>query len=263
MSDGSVTEPGAGPRVGSVQAGDGLFETLKVVDGVPFALTRHLRRLAESAQVLGLPPVDVDAVKSRVLDHLRGQQEVGELPAEARLRLLWTGLADGSRDLAVTLSALPAAVGGAHVRTTSWRRNRASATTGHKSTDYVDNLAALAQAVAHGAGEVIFADTAGMLCEGSGTNVFYVVDDELRTPALTTGCLPGITRGLVLEWFGGREVEEPLDVLGRASEVFLTSSTREVQPVASCEGWTYDAPGPVTSDVRAMWGRRSRETPDP
>lgn len=246
-----------------MQPGDGLFETLKVVGGVPFALTRHVQRMADSATDLGLPPLDVEQVRVAVLDRLGELRDAGELPEVARLRLLWTSRPDGGGALDLTTSELPEDAGAAHVRTTSWRRNRAGATRGHKGTDYVDNLAALAQTVAGGAGEAIFADTAGMLCEGSGTNVFYVVDDELRTPALTTGCLPGITRGLVLEWFGGREVEEPLDVLGRASEVFLTSSTREVQPVASCEGWTYDAPGPVTSDVRAMWGRRSRETPDP
>ncbi|MBE7325617.1 aminotransferase class IV family protein [Nocardioides sp. Y6] len=249
--------------MGAVHAGDGLFETLKVVDGVPFALTRHLTRMAASAAELALPEVDVAHLRATVLDRLADLSEAGVLPDVARLRLLWSSRVDGNGALDVTTSGLPVAQGAAHVRTTSWRRNREGAVRGHKSTDYVDNLVALAEAVDQGAGEAIFADTSGMLCEGSGTNIFYVVDGELRTPALSTGCLPGVTRGLVLEWCGGREVEEPLDVLGRASEVFLTSSTREVQPVASCDGWTYAAPGPVAGGVLEVWARRSRETPDP
>lgn len=251
------------PRVGAVHPGDGLFETLKVVDGVPFALTRHLRRMAGSADRLGAPPVDVDQARRAVLEELARRQVAGELPAVARLRLLWAVRPDGKGDLEVTTSPLPANGRPAGVRTTSWRRSRSGASTGHKATDYVDNLVALREAVAAGADEAIFATTDGMICEGSGTNVFYVVDGELRTPPLTTGCLPGVTRGLVVEWCDVREVEEPLDVLGRASEVFLTSSTREVQPVASCDGWTYAAPGPVTRRVGEEWARRLVEDVDP
>lgn len=243
--------------------GDGVFETLRVADGTPFALTRHLVRMASSARALGLPEVDVDRVHDHVLRLARDGAGTGQWPAVARLRLLWSVDEAGEGRLEVTHSPLPDGSGAVGVRTTSWRRNRAAAAGGHKSTDYVENLVALREGVALGAGEVLFADTAGNLSEGSGTNVFYVVDGELRTPALSTGCLPGITRALVLQWCGGAEVEEPLDVLARASEVFLTSSTREVQPVAVCDGWTYDTPGPVTRRVLETWGARSREWPDP
>ena len=84
-----------------------------------------------------------------------------------------------------------------------------------------------------GASEAVFANLQGHLCEGTGTNVFYVVDGELRTPTLASGCLAGITRRLVLEWYGAVEVDEPIEVAGRApSEVFLASTTRDVQAVA-------------------------------
>ena len=84
-----------------------------------------------------------------------------------------------------------------------------------------------------GASEAIFANLAGHLCEGTGSNVFYVVDGELRTPTLASGCLAGVTRALILEWYGGREVDEPIEVVERASEVFLASTTRDVQAVAT------------------------------
>jgi branched-chain amino acid aminotransferase len=90
---------------------------------------------------------------------------------------------------------------------------------------------ALAHAQASGGSEAIFANTAGDLCEGTGSNVFYVVDGELRTPTLASGCLAGVTRGLVLDWCGAREVDEPIAVAEAADEVFLVSTTRDVQAV--------------------------------
>ncbi|QCX27744.1 aminotransferase class IV [Nocardioides jishulii] len=239
-----------------MRAGDGVFETLRMVDGVPFALTRHLERMAASSAALGLPTVTVDEVRDQVLRELA--VDGGEVAGAARLRLLWSGAG-----LQVAHSPLPPGGGAMRVRTSSWRRNRAAGTAGHKSTDYVDNLVALREAVTAGADEVLLADTAGMLSEGSATNVFYVVGGELRTPSLATGCLPGITRGLVLEWTGAREVEEPLDVLGEAEEVFLTSSTREVEGVAWCDAWAYAAPGPVTADVIRTFAARRDAHPDP
>ena len=84
-----------------------------------------------------------------------------------------------------------------------------------KSTSYAENVVALAEAARHAASEAIFANLAGHLCEGTGSNVFYVVDCELRTPTLDAGCLAGISRALLLEWYGGREVDEPIEVLER------------------------------------------------
>jgi branched-chain amino acid aminotransferase len=89
--------------------------------------------------------------------------------------------------------------------------------------------------------------------------VFYVVDGELRTPTLESGCLAGITRALVLEWCGGVEVDEPLEVVDRASEVFLASTTRDVQAVSRWDDRELDAPGPVTQEVREVWTKREPE----
>ena len=106
-----------------------------------------------------------------------------------------------------------------------------------------------------GASEAIFANLAGHLCEGTGSNVFYVVDGELRTPTLASGCLAGVTRALILEWYGGREVDEPIEVVERASEVFLASTTRDVQAVARWDGRELAAPGPVTAEVAGAVAR--------
>jgi branched-chain amino acid aminotransferase len=83
------------------------------------------------------------------------------------------------------------------------------------------------------------------------------------TPALTTGCLAGVTRGLVVEWSGAAEVEMPEGALDQASEVFVTSSTRDVQPVARVDDRRYPSPGPVTAGVAALFARRSSTELDP
>jgi branched-chain amino acid aminotransferase len=145
------------------------------------------------------------------------------------------------------------------VATVPWPRNERGALAGLKTTSYAENVIALARAAESGATEAVFANLAGHLCEGTGSNVFYVVDGELRTPTLDSGCLAGVTRALVLEWYGGVEVDEPIEVVERASEIFLVSTTRDVQGVARWNDRELDAPGPVTREVRALWREREPE----
>ena len=79
------------------------------------------------------------------------------------------------------------------------------------------------------------------------------------TPTLASGCLAGVTRALVLEWYGGREVDEPIAVVDGASEVFLVSTTRDVQAVHRWDDRDLPAPGPVTTEVAALWCEREPE----
>ena len=247
--------------------GDGVFEAVKVVDGQPFALTRHLVRLARSAKGLGLPAFDEAEVRRGVAAVLEGQ----ELPL-GRIRITYTG---GEAPLGSGRGEQPAHARGRRGRrwrpgegptsvvTVPWPRNERGALAGLKTTSYGENVVALAYAAERHASEAIFANIAGNLCEGTGSNVFYVLDGELRTPTLASGCLAGISRALVLEWYGGREVDEPVDVLGEASEVFLVSTTRDVQAVRACDGRELPAPGPVTREVARTWQSKERENLDP
>ncbi len=240
--------------------GDGVFEAVKVVDDHPFALTLHLERLARSAAGLGLPEVDEGLVRKGVEAVLSG----GGLPL-GRLRITYTGgpapLGSGRGDepptLVVVSAPMDPAAPTANVAVMPWPRNERGALAGLKTTSYAENVVALAEAKRRGATEAVFANLAGNLCEGTGTNVFYVVDGELRTPTLDSGCLAGITRRLVLEWVGGREVDEPIEVVAEASEIFLVSTTRDVQGVARWDDRELEAPGPVTAEALATW--RSRE----
>ena len=242
--------------------GDGVFEAVKVVGGRPFALTRHLERLARSARGLGLPEPDDDVVRRGIAAVLAGH----DLPLR-RLRITYTGgpapMGSGRGDAPPTLIVAADALGEwpatTAVATVPWPRNERGALAGLKTTSYAENVVALAAARARGASEAVFANLAGHLCEGTGSNVFYVVDGELRTPTLASGCLAGVTRGLVLEWYGGREVDEPIGLLERASEVFLVSTTRDVQGVSRWDDRELPAPGPVTAEVAAVWREREPE----
>ena len=137
--------------------------------------------------------------------------------------------------------------------TVPWPRNERGALAGLKTTSYGENVVMLAYAKERGAGEAVMANLAGHLCEGTGSNVFYVVDGELRTPSLESGCLAGVTRRLVLEWYGGREVDEPIEAVERPSEVFLASTTSDVQPVSHWDDVELPVPGPVTKAAQEAW----------
>ena len=243
--------------------GDGVFETLKVVEGRPFALGPHLERLERSATGLGLDEPDRDAVLAGV----RAVLDAAHLPL-GRLRITVTGgpapmgsgRGDEGQTITVVADEMPPAAPSSTIVTVPWPRNERGATAGLKTTSYAENVIALAHAKSQGADEAVLANTVGDLCEGTGSNIFYVVDGELRTPTLASGCLAGVTRALVLQWCGGREVDAPLEqVAARAEEVFLASTTRDVQPVLRWDGRTGAEPGPVTRAAAQRWAEREAE----
>ena len=246
--------------------GDAVFEAVKVVEGQPFALTRHLERLTFSARGLGLPDPPLDEVR-RAVDEVLAQEHL----ARGRLRITYTGGAaplgsgrgDGVPTLVVVAAPLPPALEEVKVVTVPWPRNERGAVAGLKTTSYAENVVALAYAADRGASEAVFGNLAGNLCEGTGSNVFYVVDGELRTPTLASGCLAGITRALLVEWLQVREVDEPLEVLSAAEEVFLASTTRDVQPVRRCDDRDLGEPGPVTRHAAETWRQRESDDLDP
>lgn len=117
-----------------------------------------------------------------------------------------------------------------------WTRNERGALAGVKSTSYGENVVALAAAAARGCSEALFTNTRGELCEGTGANVFVVLDGRMVTPPLDSGCLAGISRVLLLEALGAAgtpadEAAVPMDRLPDVTEAFLVSTARHVQPV--------------------------------
>lgn len=246
--------------------GDGVFETTKVVDGRPFALTRHLDRLQVSAVKMGLPGPDEAVVRDAV------EQVVAQLGQDlGRVRITYTageaplgsGRGDAEPTLVVAASTMTPWPATEAVAVVPWVRNERSAVAGVKTTAYAENVVALAHAKAQGAGEALFANTAGELCEGTGTNVFVVHDGIARTPPLDAGCLAGVTRALVLAWCPQiREENLTLYDLASADEVFLTSSTRDVQGVHAVDGRVLGK-GPVTASIANAFVKHARLDPDP
>jgi branched-chain amino acid aminotransferase len=238
--------------------GDGVFETVRVYGGRPFAWTRHLDRLAHSAAGLGLAVPDRDDLRDAADAVLAAN---GHL--EARLRITVTGgvaplgseRGDAPPTVIVATSEVKPWPPAVRVVVVPWVRNERGATAGLKTTSYAENVRALADAHARGASEAIFANTRDELCEATGSNVFVVRDGVVATPPASSGCLLGVTRALVLEL--GMPVEETalsLDALRDADEAFLTSTTREVQPIEAVDDRELpSAPGPVTGKLAELF----------
>ncbi len=238
--------------------GDGVFETLRVYGGVPFAWTRHLARLCVSAEGIGLDLPDITELRSAADAVLRANGL-----SEARLRITVTGgiapPGSGRGDNAPTVFLLAFPIEPAaptvDVVIVPWTRNENGALAGLKTISYASNVRALAYARERDAGEAIFANTQGNLCEATGSNVFIVRDGILITPPATAGCLLGVTRALVLELaaHAGIVIEErdlPVGTLADSDEAFLSSTTREAQPIERVDGVRLrDVGGAVSTQI--------------
>lgn len=211
--------------------GDGVFETLAVERGRPFAASRHLARLARSAAGIGLEVPFSDDELRAAMDQVITSAPPGSV---GRLRItlssgpapMGSGRSHGAGTVVVVGGPGEPRPATASVVTVRWPRNEDAATAGLKTISYADNVVALAAARAAGADEAIMANTAGQLCEGTGSNVFLALEGRLVTPALSVGCLAGVTRELVCELTAAEEVTLPVSALAEADEVLLTSSTR-------------------------------------
>jgi branched-chain amino acid aminotransferase len=252
--------------------GDGVFETLRVYDGVPFAWSRHHQRLVRSAAGLGLTAPGSQELRSAVDDVLAANGVT-----EGRVRLTITGGPSplgserGDAPPTVIVMSAPAAPWPSTVDVVivPWSRNERGAVAGLKTTSYAENVRALAYARERDAGEAIFLNTRGEVCEATGSNVFVIRDGVVLTPPADAGCLLGVTRALVLELCAdhGMPAEEAVlgpSALGDADEAFLTSSTREVQPIGRVDGRGLPAaPGPTSDKLGALLTELIGRVPDP
>ncbi len=249
----------------AVLRGRAAFETMRVYAGVPFRVDLHLRRLAESAQVLELPPPDTGALAGLVAEALAPLDG-----PDAVLRVVWTpGSGDGDSVGFVLVTALPAgfdelrargielaslqlAIGAATRNRSPWLLP------GVKSTSYAVNMAAQAEARRRGADDALFLSLEGIALECPTSNVWFVEDGVLHTPALDLGILAGVTRETLLAaardaGLALAEGEYPHERLAAASEVFTSSSVREVMPVVRLDGGQVGdgRPGPVAAQMQA------------
>lgn len=252
--------------------GDGVFETLAAHGGRVFAMRRHWDRLCRGGAALGIAIPECELLRGAAEEVLRlnGLEE-------ARVRITVTGgpaplgseKGDEGSTVVVAAAPLPVWDAAAAVVTVAYPRNERGALSGLKTTSYGENVLALSEARRKGASEAIFGNTRGELCEGTGSNIFVVRGGEVLTPPLESGCLAGITRGLVLEvaraqGIAAREVVLPFEVLAEEEEVFLTSTTRQVQPVALVDGRRLAlAPGEMTARLADGYRRLVAAQVDP
>lgn len=266
----SPDEPSISALDHGIVVGDGVFETIQINADRPFALTRHLDRLVRSAEGLGIGTPDVGAVREGITATMDGQAiDFGRIRVTVTSGAGPLGSPRGSGALTHVVvsepSQRPPSV--ASVVTVPWPRNERGALSGLKTTSYAENALMIEHALARGASEAILPNTLGQLCEGTGSNVMYVIGERLITPTLAAGPLAGVTRALVLEWCAGEidvvEHDVPIEILQSADEVILVGTTRDVQAISRVDDRELDAPGPVTRRAQEIWAREFARHVDP
>jgi branched-chain amino acid aminotransferase len=236
--------------------GWGVFSTLRVCQGVLFAWERHYERMRKDAALLGVPfPADANAMRDQLLLLVEANEAW-----DATLRVVVVrnrgGLFEGpnlTSDYDVIAFTRPVAEWGTGLRlaVTPAARYSSSRFAGAKTISWAMNLTLLEEARARGFDETILLDDRGRVAECTSANIFLATGNVVWTPPLTCGCLPGVTRAILLEEIRVpgieiREQEFRIADLERADEVFITSSTRDLLAVQEIEG----VPTPQTGDVR-------------
>lgn len=252
--------------------GDGVFETFRVYDGRPFRLEAHLARFGAAVRALRLR---MQRTPERIAADIRDVLSANQLDqAVVRFQLSRGpgGRGPGIRDVGdptwvVAAWPLPPDLDtrireGARVSVVSIRRlHPATLPSGAKLANYLNSVLAVAEASELGSDEGLMLTPDGLLAECGAANLFYVRGDELLTPALDLGILPGVTREVVLELAGeagipASESADPPSALVDASEAFLTNSVMGLWPVRSVDGRGYPCPGPLTSRLEAAYSAR-------
>ncbi len=226
--------------------GWGVFSTLRVSNRVLFAFDRHYRRMEHDARLLNVPfEIAPDALRELLLGLVEANNADNATLRVAIVRNRG-GVFEGAhiaRDADLVAFTADLTDWGEGVRLTYVPNGRfgASPFAGVKVTSWAQNLTLYEQAHQRGFDEVILLNEAGQVSECTSANVFAIQDDTVWTPPLnTSGCLPGVTRAILLEEirasglaisereFGPSELEE-------SDQVFITSTTRDLLPVLSVD----------------------------
>jgi len=224
--------------------GDGVFETIAVINHKPLWLDEHLQRMSLAAAELGI------SFNAEGLFAGLGEVLKRSLTRFEALRITLSrgktsrGLAGNgtSPSLLMTLDALDAKnlFQSCHLRVSAVRRNEFAPSSRLKTLSYIDGIAA-AREVASDADDALMLNTHGHVASSTIANVFLIHGNELVTPSLNQGVLPGITRRLLLDsakrmGFAPHEKAVSLEDLFRADAVFLCNSLRFLRPVTTLNG---------------------------
>jgi branched-chain amino acid aminotransferase len=257
------------PGQAGLLAGWGVFSTLRVAEGVPFAFERHWARMKRDATAMHVPlPQDSEAVRGKLVELV----EANRAP-NCTLRLvvvrngggMWAGPSTGRDSDLIALTAESKDWGeGVKLAYQSNARYAAGPFSGTKILSWAMNLTWLESAQWRGFDEVILLNERGEVSECTSANIFIANGNEVWTPPLSSGCLPGITRELLLGEVHspGIKVSDkpftPAD-LEAADEVFITSTTRDLLPVFEVEGKKVGPAGSARQKLTASFGEYVRK----
>ncbi len=257
--------------------GDGVFEGIRISNGIIFRGERHMKRLFRSAKVIGLDPLwtkeqYLDEI-SRLARHWSETNGVDIIQAEEPLYVRLV-ISRGDGDLGMDPRKCPKPniiiivdkikiypkeyyENGLMLITSALRRNASDATPPQvKSLNYLNNILAKIEANRAGAAEAIFLNNQGNIVEATADNIFIVRDGVVYTPPISDGALPGINREVVIELAAqiGVECHEThitLYDLYSADECLLTGTAARVVPVTEIDGRSIGDghPGPVTKQI--------------
>ncbi len=233
------------PGQAGLLSGWGLFSTLRIYDGHPFAFEWHWRRLVSDASRIQLPLIfDPESVWNELLALVRANQVKS---GAARIYFTFNRVGYWCSDepfppvdWIMYTTDLPARETIARLALMEHGRYSASPLSGVKVTSWLNNVWSLQQAQNRGFDEVILLNERGEVAECTSANVFCVRSGKVLTPPLSSGCLAGVTRAILLEIASsvGVTIEESVltrEDLWAAEEVFVSSTTREVCPVKEIE----------------------------
>jgi branched-chain amino acid aminotransferase len=249
------------PGQAGLICGWGLFTTVRIVRGEAFAYERHWRRLEKDSALTRLP-LTYSGTKVRL--HLQEVIRANEVQDGcARIYLVWntvggwrSGEAMPDVDLVITTAGLPHFPDLARLAVREHGRHAASALAGVKTISWLSSVWAAAEAQRAGFDEVVLLNERGEVSECTATNIFAVKAGKVLTPPLSSGCLEGVTRGVLMEVVpdAGTSVAEQtlrLEDLYSADEVFVTSTNRNVIGVKEIAGHTIakGQTGPLTKKL--------------
>src|SRR5438309_8347688 len=225
--------------------GDGAFEVIRIYDGVAFALDDHLERLANSCANLKLEMADAELLRDEVLALVTQR-------AERYDGLIRVVLTRGGRRLILT-EPLPAGSGAASIALGVVTYSPTRILDGIKSLSYAGNMLASRTARERGFDDALLVTPHGRVLEAPTSSIFWVDQHgTICTPSLEEHILASITRARVLGLVDVDERPATLDDLRAASEAFITSTTREVQAIATIDDIHLpSAPGERTSEAAA------------
>ncbi len=240
------------------QFGGGLFETIRVQEGLPLLWTEHMERLQKSSMVLGMNDgLDTALLEEWVVKLL------SENPLKrCSMKLIWFS---DPRDQGAFFYFRPLEYGeaqrekGLKLGLSEIRRNPHSRLTTHKTLNYLENILERRIIKAQGYDESVFLNTDGCIAEGTVSNIFVHLDGVLITPTVKCGILPGIQRQAVLNaclGMGLTAVEKPvtLDMMVRAQGIYLTNSLMGFMPVSNFMGNCYDKNDHIVSGINRAIG---------